>query len=199
MAARQLKLTQLALLGHFEVEPIREFRNAIGLSTERRLQSLVQAHRQQAETSKDLAQNPVLQSYFDDELELAESMQDLAEELAIVALYGELEIRVKNMCAIAINGINPRSLFNWKSLTTTLAGVGIAIANLSNYAEVNQLRCVNNAVKHSRKVDTELASTGWGTEGDELDAKKCSSEFHGFANACEAFTADLCSKLAALI
>lgn len=199
MATKQLKLTQLGLLGQFDIEPIREFRNAISLSTTRRLQSLVESQRQQVEVSPDLAQNPVLQSYFDDELVLAESIQDLADQLAIVALYGELEIRIKNMCAIAIPNVNARSLFNWKSLTTALANMGIAISGLNSYAKVNELRCLNNAIKHSRKVDVELASAGWGVEGDEIDAKRCSSAFDEFADYCEAFTSNLRGKLVALI
>lgn len=200
MAKAQLATTRLGLLGAFDAESIREFRHAIEASTTQRLQALHRGYKQQVKKSKGLANNPILRSYLEDEVALAESIQDLADQLAIVALYGEVEIRVKHMCSIAMPMVDAAPLFRWKNLEKALHGVGIRLENLKQYKSVNQLRCLNNSIKHSRKVDAELAATEWDQAlGDEIDAKRCSSEFEEFVSSCESFLSDLMGRLAKLL
>jgi hypothetical protein len=126
-------------------------------------------------------------------------MEELAQKLAIVGLYGQLEICVKNMVAIALPKVNPRVLFRWDGLRDALAKAGIQIEKLKHYKQVNQLRCLNNAIKHSELVGPELAATGWGRAKDVIDPVKCNRELGGFLGCCDEFVKDLRAQFAARI
>ena len=110
-----------------------------------------------------------------------------------------IEIRTKQMCVIALPGIVPQDLFLWKKLKKQLRTNGIDVEKMVNYREVNQLRCLNNSIKHSGIVDGELAATGWGKEGTEINANKCRQSLPELANAGEAYLGDLASKLSFVI
>jgi molybdopterin/thiamine biosynthesis adenylyltransferase len=105
-----------------------------------------------------------------------------------VGLYGQVEICIKNMVAIALPNVDQKRLFRWDHLGRSLATVGIEIKKLHEYKRVNQLRCLNNAIKHSELVGKELAATGWGKADDVIPPSKCHRELSDFSKAASCFS-----------
>lgn len=126
-------------------------------------------------------------------------MEELAQKLAIVGLFEQVEVCIKNMLAIALPNVNQEVLFRWDRLCKALGTVGIEIERLSGYKRVNQLRCLNSAIKHSERVEMELAATGWGKAQDVIDPGKCYRELSDYLESSEQFVKDLRAKLVTLI
>lgn len=91
---------------------------------------------------------------------LKESLS-LAHELSIVALYKKIEISTKRAVTTAFPEVSAHSLFKIKDMKNALARKGIDIEKLPNFKAFDELRCINNDVKHSGQVGSELAVYGW--------------------------------------
>lgn len=194
-----LKL-RLSFAGQLEPEPVFEFLSAVESQTTQRLKRLSRESRKEAKTFRPGSiQSEILASYFEDEFALAQSASELASLFAIVALYSQIEIRTKNMCEDSIPDVKSAALFKWKALKALLLKNGIDLQKIVRYDEVNQLRCLNNAIKHGDSINAELAETGWGNRGAQLDADRCRLELREFANAGEAYLKDLHKQLAAVL
>jgi len=180
-------------------EIIRDFSDAIAKTSKARLEKLQKEYAKEAKRSASEISDAIIVQYFDDEVALTESMEELARKLAIVGLYGQVEICIKKMFAIALPKVNPKVLFRWDRLCEALGRSGIEIEKLRYYRQVNQLRCLNNAIKHSEFVGGELAATGWGKAKDVIDPAKCNRELSDFLENSEEFVKDLRAKLAGLI
>jgi len=196
---KNLKL-HLDLTSRMDVEPIFEFVGAVEDGTKRRLKDLARDKKKDARgIAPGSVAYEILGSYFEDQVDLAEATSDLSHKFAVVALYSRVEIHTKRMCEIAIEAVNRSDLFRWKSLKKVLLRNSIDLTKVACYSEVNQLRCLNNAIKHGETVSEELEEAGWGREGDSIDAKRCSQELRIYSEACDAYLADLRSKLGVLI
>jgi hypothetical protein len=180
-------------------EIIRDFSDAIAKTSKARLEKLQKQYAKEAKGSTSEIYEAIIGQYFEDEVALTASMEEFAQKLAIVGLYGQLEICIKNMVAIVLPKVNPKVLFRWDGLRDALAKAGVQIEKLKHYKQVNQLRCLNNAIKHSELVGLELAATGWGRARDVIDPGKCNRKLGGFLGCCEEFVKELRAQLAALI
>ena len=97
-----------------------------------------------------------------DERSFLDEVDSLAGEMAIVALYKKVEISSKRAIKLALPQVDAKSLFQFKELKKALAPVGIKVHKLPSYQALDELRCLNNAVKHSGNVSAELARhKGW--------------------------------------
>jgi hypothetical protein len=103
------------------------------------------------------------------------------------------------MIAIALPKVKPKVLFRWDGLRDALGKAGIETEKVSCYRQVNQLRCLNNAIKHAEFVGEELAATRWGKAKDVIDPGKCNRELSEYLENGEEFVKDVRAKLAALI
>lgn len=194
-----LKL-RLSFARQLEPEPVFEFLSAVESQTTQRLKRLSRESRKEAKTFRPGSiQSEILANYFEDEVALAKSANELASLFAIVALYSQIEIHTKKMCGASIPDAKPEALLRWKDLKALLLKNGIDLQKLVQYDEVNQLRCLNNAIKHGDSINAELAETGWGNRGAQLDADRCRRELREFANAGEAYLKDLHKQLAAVL
>lgn len=178
---------------------IRDFSDAIAMTSRTRLEKLQKQHAREAKRSASEISDAIIGQYFEDRVTLTALMEELAQKLAIVGLYGQVEICIKNMFAIALPNVNHKVLFRWDRLCKALATVGIEIERLRGYNRVNQLRCLNNAIKHSELVGKELAATGWGRAQDVIDPGKCRRELSDYLESSEQFVKHFRSKLVALI
>ncbi|MXS77947.1 hypothetical protein ABF87_08225 [Nitrosomonas sp. JL21] len=147
-------------------------------SVNMRNQLMKNLQRQAAEIEADDTLDPddkeQLLSSLDDERYIAHLTTELAGEMMIVALFKTSEISIKEM-AIASelftkNQINKFLKFcEWDvNLKEKLCD----ITTLNNYNSYDELRLINNCIKHSGKVNKSLASyPGWikGNKLDELD------------------------------
>ncbi len=105
----------------------------------------------------------------DDLFELEEILK-LSWELAIVAVYKKIEIKSKRAIVVAYPDASTEEhkLFNIKKMKEYLAAKGVLIETLPNYRAMDELRCLNNSIKHGGVVNNELAKySGW-TDGANL-------------------------------
>jgi hypothetical protein len=180
-------------------EIIRDFSSAIARTSKARLEKLIKQHAKEAKRCSSDLSDAIIGQYFEDQVALTESMEELAQKLAIVGLYGQVESCIKKMCAIALPKVDAKVLFRWNGLSETLRKTGIEIKTIRCYRQVNQLRCLNNAIKHSDLVGDELATTGWGKAQDVIDPGKCNRELSSFLEDSEEFVKDLRAELSALV
>jgi len=127
-------------------------------------------HAALAETAKAIQSQPA-DAEFDREFEemmlgdervFLGELQELSAELAIVALYKKIEISTKQAVVLALPNIAPDKLFQIKELKKALKAEGINISSLPNFRAMDELRCINNSVKHSGVVSSELSAyPGW--------------------------------------
>jgi len=89
-----------------------------------------------------------------DEKALFNFAQKLGYELCIVALYKQVELHTKQVVKRNFPSVDEKALFNFAKLKAALP---FKIGKLKNYAAVNELRLINNAIKHEGRVSKELA------------------------------------------
>lgn len=96
--------------------------------------------------------------FFDDLVELQVKTDSIRErlssvgEMQIVYLHKCVEISIKNMLRDAYN-----ANYEWKDdKITALEKRGIDTKSLDGYSEINTLRLVNNKIKHSENLHSEL-------------------------------------------
>ncbi len=91
-----------------------------------------------------------------------EEVEELVYELAIIALYKKIEIIIKRAIKIVYPQIDQKKLFYFNILKKELKNKNIEIEAFTNYQAMNELRCLNNCIKHSHIVNHELANyVGW--------------------------------------
>lgn len=82
------------------------------------------------------------------------------KEMKIVSLYKNVEILLKEMIITAFPTESKNDLFKWDSMKTIFRIKGINFTNLPGYEFVNQLRLVNNNIKHSSAIGSEIHKQG---------------------------------------
>lgn len=104
-----------------------------------------------------------------DEANGLNEVEELAYELAIIALYKKIEITTKKILKITYPEIDRKKLYKFQELKKTLKDKEIDIENLNYYLAMDELRCLNNSIKHSGEVSNELAKyAGW-NENERID------------------------------
>lgn len=109
-------------------------------------------------------------SSLSDDLYIAEITTELAGEMMVVALFKTIEISIKKMARFSglFDETEVKSFFKFSNLVTLLKAKACDIELLPQFASYNQLRLVNNAVKHDGVVSKELAQYPGFTEGEVL-------------------------------
>jgi len=77
-------------------------------------------------------------------------------EMKIVYLFKSLEISMKVLINRAYPNINTKSFYRWDRIMSFFKSRGIKISEITGYQEVNQLRKVNNNIKHSQEINDEV-------------------------------------------
>lgn len=70
-------------------------------------------------------------------------------EVKIIYAFKHFEINLKKLIRAAYDDKNFDKNYKWESIRQYLILKSIDIRNIENYSEVNQLREINNAIKHS--------------------------------------------------
>lgn len=110
-----------------------------------------------------------IQENLIDQVEALKDVVNLTYELAIIALYKKVEITTKKAIKILDPNIEQKNLYRIDFLKQQLKNQGINIATFTNYKAMNELRILNNCIKHSGLVNNELAEyNGW-IEGKSLN------------------------------
>lgn len=77
-------------------------------------------------------------------------------EMKIIYTFKHLEINLKKLLSASYNDKSVNRQFNWDNLKQYVNSKGIEMANINGYAEMNQLRQVNNFLKHSSNEDLQI-------------------------------------------
>lgn len=150
-----------------EVDAIEEFRIHLNVSLDRskkRIQKEYSAlEPSQFEDEFDLES---YQGMLDDEIFMLEEVKKLADELSITALYKHIELHIKRVTKRHLPSISDASLSDMGKLKKALP---FNIENVTEYSSFNELRLINNSIKHAGEVSKQLASTfpNW-VEGEKL-------------------------------
>jgi hypothetical protein len=105
-----------------------------------------------------------------DEFYLREKTTELAGELQILALYKTVEISIKGMlkCSELFTENQILSCHKIGMLKDVMSKKVCDIETLAGYSAFDELRCINNCVKHSGKVNKQLAKFSKWTAGELL-------------------------------
>ena len=105
-----------------------------------------------------------------DEKQVLVEIQDLADEMAIIGLYRIVELNLKKLALHLYSSGDRPELRNTGAVRSKLkSDYNLDINNIGKFEHIDELRVLNNAIKHQREVTEELAKfDGW-TEGNSLE------------------------------
>jgi len=150
-----------------ETEAIDEFREHLKISLDRTERSINYEYQN---VTEDQFEDPFdIDSYkgmLEDRFFMIEEVRKLSDELSILALFKHVEIHTKRVIKRHLPSIDSKKLFNINSLKQELP---FTLEKVTNFNAFNELRLINNAIKHQGKVSAELARNfpSW-QEGDEF-------------------------------
>jgi hypothetical protein len=163
-----------------EVETIDHFRTHVHAAAAAQRHSI----RQHANDLPD-----EVQEFLADDLYELDAISDLADQLAIVALHRVVENNTGRILAHKFGAAAGRNASYIGRLHAFLTRHGIDIGFVPHYRAVNELRLLNNAIKHAGHVTAELANeyprwkqgrelAGLGTAYERLRGRVPSYIFH---------------------
>ncbi|MBB4846017.1 hypothetical protein HNP55_004571 [Paucibacter oligotrophus] len=140
----------------FDTYDLDEFRDLFTTSLSRREADLTKASSEaNAMASADDEHAEGYASHLEDRWMMLKEVSDLSCQLLIVALFRQTELHIKRVVGRTIPSANPSSLFQFKALKGALP---FPIESVANFNAFNELRMLNNAVKHQGVVSQELSS-----------------------------------------
>ncbi|HBC3460651.1 TPA: hypothetical protein KDY52_004892 [Vibrio parahaemolyticus] len=77
-------------------------------------------------------------------------------EMQAISLYKDYEIAQKELVSSAYSNVNKRDMYLWENVKAFFNSKGINFGRITGYDYVNQLRIVNNNIKHSSEIDSEV-------------------------------------------
>lgn len=82
------------------------------------------------------------------------------KEMQIVYLYKNIEILLKEIIRTAFPGEDKRDLFAWDNMKSFFKLKQIGFISIKEFEYVDQLRIVNNNIKHSSEIGSEIQKKG---------------------------------------
>jgi hypothetical protein len=125
-------------------------------------------------------------------------MQQLSiEEMKIVCLYKEFEILLKEMIKISFNDIDINHIYKWEQIKSILNNVEINIGDIDSHNQINELRIVNNNIKHSNIISEKVLKDEISEfEGKkEFDSQSLSNFYSRIRNEPKIFIKSLANKI----
>jgi len=126
-----------------------------------------------------------IDSLIDEDKQLKE-VKDISRKLAVVGLYMSVKTFTKKIMKFLYHNLDEktrekklRSLHKWSVLRKELNDLcGLDFSAISEYSVIDELRCLNNVIKHGSYVDKELSAfLSWKNDvGKEIDAGKIELE-----------------------
>ena len=69
-------------------------------------------------------------------------------EMQVISLYKDYEIAQKELVSSAYLSVNKRDMYLWENVKAFFNSKGVIFGRITGYDYVNQLRIVNNNIKH---------------------------------------------------
>lgn len=151
-----------------DTETLDEFRDHLEASLRHREKSLKKEY---SSLTEDQFEDPrdidVYKMHLEDQAFYATEVRKLGHELCIVALYRHVELHTKRVAKRNFPNLNERQLLNIASLKAALP---FKVEVLPQFVAFDELRLLNNAIKHEGRVSDELAKSfpSW-KAGEELN------------------------------
>lgn len=115
-------------------------------------------------------------------------------EMNIVYAYKEFEVNLKRLIKMTYK-IDTRDLFRWQSIEVFLKSKGIKLSTLKSFKEVNEIRLVNNSIKHSNKIENELKKIAEFKSREYMDYNSLYKFYHRVKNHPYIFLEDLSTHI----
>ena len=130
-----------------------------------------------------------------DDVAQLEKFSWLYSEFAIVGLWRCVELYRKRAVRVALSKEAARRAFKHEEFQKDLLQLQIDETKICCARSVNELRCLNNAIKHERRVDGELAKLPrWKNKKDD-ELGDLESHYHRLRPFAERYLEDLKKRL----
>ena len=139
----------LLRIAKYELENIDEFLNLAKKARRSQQQSLERIAAKSGGNTPD-------EWLVDDSAKL-DDFASLSSEFAIIGLWRCIELFRKKAIRVAAGNKAASSAFKQKALQKELSSLGIVEKRIRCARSVDELRCLNNSIKHAQRVDDELA------------------------------------------
>lgn len=149
-----------------DIEDIDEFKIHLNGAVDRKLKALDEKYKN---LSEDDVEDPMdlegYKNHLEDIMISTYSTKTLGYELSIIALYKKVELKISKLASRFIENANKKKFSYYKTLIKAFP----FMENLSGFKSYQELRLLNNAIKHESIVSSELAEnfSTW-TLGEEL-------------------------------
>lgn len=173
-------------------EEIDEFLEHLNASIRRRLRSLEEEY--STLSDEQFAHADDILTYRDhltEQMISAQGAKDLGDELAIVALYKKVEAKSGRIIKRRIPSAISKNLSYYNQLCDALP---FDIKTVNGFASFNELRLLNNSIKHGGTVSHELA-VNFPSWPPGADLKELGSAFARILPGVKSYVLDLVEKL----
>lgn len=116
-------------------------------------------------------------------------------EMKIIYAYKFFEINIKNLLRASFDLKNSNNLYKWDNLVSFLGLKGINYEQIDGYKEINQLRIVNNTVKHSGQYDSKLSTVTEFSKSKQLTYESLDTFYERVKKCPLAFSQGLASAI----
>jgi biotin operon repressor len=100
---------------------------------------------------------PEAQEFLADEIAELDTVSQLADQLSLVALYRVVELTTARILAHEFGTGAAGNASAFRKVKDLLKQKGVDLATVPHYRAINELRLLNNAIKHKGRVTEELA------------------------------------------
>ncbi len=134
---------------------------------------------------------------LDTEIHFFSEQQLAIEEMKLVFLYKEFEIMMKELITLSFPDAAVDELYKWDYVKTFFKGSGILVGDIKNHKLINELRLVNNNIKHSNIIDEKVikADILEFKHKENFDCESLSAFYARVRNAPVTFLKHLSEKL----
>ncbi len=166
-----IKKLKVKLASHYYLEAIDGIYDS-STALKAKLESELKQQADEIEADKALSEDDKghMLSFLADDIFIAEITTNLAGEMMIVALYKTIEIAIKKMAASSdlFTPVQIASFYKMSELRKQFKNKVCDLKTIQMFKQFDELRCINNSIKHSGIVSKELAAyPGW-KEGQSL-------------------------------
>lgn len=147
-------------IAEYAAEEIDQFRDHVAAGRDARLRSI---------EKRAAGLSPEAQEFLADDIAELDTVSRLADQLAIVASYRVVELTTRRLIVHEFGKSAERQASEIGKVATLLQNrKGIDLKKVPHYRAVDELRLLNNAIKHTGRVTKKLAAYGRWKEGDDL-------------------------------
>jgi hypothetical protein len=188
---RYRRRSPFPLLARFAADEIDDIDRFVDLAKAARRSEQERLERLAARIRRDAPDN----DWLVDDFAQLDNFAALSAEFAILGLWRCVELYRKRAIRFALDEGAAARAFRHKEFQKDLLRLGITETRLRSARSVDELRCLNNAIKHGRRVDGELSDfTRWQSKRGEA-LGNLESHYARLRSAAERYVSHLTDRL----